>query len=291
VNSEIIRCLIGAVVALVSSGFAALPVQADDINPAAFEKQPCVYARNQDHLATTWPASRPDPRLMPLQRLFYSTAATYYLECASRRSTPPQLRLGARVRAVEIYDAIGYTKGEYAILADIAHDRSVPAPSRERARDDYFRICHTVLAGHDDDDIRTYCDRPFDSYAEGAGALHDQLTRPTSVAHHDQSKKQQIVAQQISRCAKPDLDAAVIGVAATPEFPDIDRSISGTAQVKVELGSDGGILNASIYQSSGNVDLDEAALTAVRATSFSPAIRNCVAIASSYLFISDFQSR
>jgi protein TonB len=90
-------------------------------------------------------------------------------------------------------------------------------------------------------------------------------------------------------CPAPDAPAAPI-VAAVPEMPMIATSLnlSGTTYVQVDLEANGAILNTSVMKSSGTPILDRAALESVRASSFRPEVRSCVAVAGSYLMEVDF---
>ncbi len=77
----------------------------------------------------------------------------------------------------------------------------------------------------------------------------------------------------------------------TPEYPSIakDQQIQGTAVVLVTIGPSGTVLSASIFQSSGNQLLDNAALAAARASSFRPPTVNGVAVTRQYKIEYAFQ--
>jgi TonB family protein len=55
------------------------------------------------------------------------------------------------------------------------------------------------------------------------------------------------------------------------------------ATVKVLIGPDGSVQNAMIYRSSGNTALDNAAVTAAKAATYSPKVVNCQPAAGVYL--------
>lgn len=90
-------------------------------------------------------------------------------------------------------------------------------------------------------------------------------------------------------CAVPNADASTTQ-AVEPDYPDIARQQGavGTTQVKVSLDATGHVTDASIAKSAGNASLDQAAIKAARASSFSPEIVNCVKTAGSYIFRADF---
>jgi TonB family protein len=91
-------------------------------------------------------------------------------------------------------------------------------------------------------------------------------------------------------CAVPNKDAAIKGSAAEADYPDIakQQGAVGTTQVKVSLDAAGGIASVTVYKSSGNQALDNSALAAAKATSYTPETVNCVPEAGSYLFRVDF---
>lgn len=90
-------------------------------------------------------------------------------------------------------------------------------------------------------------------------------------------------------CANPNADATTTQ-AVEPDYPDIARQQGavGTVQVKVSLDATGHVLGADINKSSGNASLDQSALKAARASSFTPEVVNCVKTAGSYIFRADF---
>jgi periplasmic protein TonB len=92
-------------------------------------------------------------------------------------------------------------------------------------------------------------------------------------------------------CAVPNKDA-VLTRGVEPEYPEIARQQGavGTTQVKVTLTATGGVSAATVYKSSGNAALDNAAVAAARASSYAPETENCAPIAGSYLFRADFNT-
>ena len=65
--------------------------------------------------------------------------------------------------------------------------------------------------------------------------------------------------------------------------------VTGTVQVKVSLSATGSILGATVYKSSGNGALDQAAVSAARQSSYAPEKANCVGVAGDYIFRADFE--
>ncbi|GAC1420297.1 MAG: hypothetical protein NVSMB5_12670 [Candidatus Velthaea sp.] len=90
-------------------------------------------------------------------------------------------------------------------------------------------------------------------------------------------------------CAIDHVGAGVID-AQQADFPEIARNMgaTGTTYVKVDLAANGGVVNTSIFQTSGNAFLDRAALVAARRSSFRPEIRDCSPVDGTYLFAADF---
>ena len=90
-------------------------------------------------------------------------------------------------------------------------------------------------------------------------------------------------------CANPNADANATNPV-TPDYPDIakQQGIEGTTQVAVSLDANGGVLSATVHKSSNNSSLDNAAISAAKASKYSPEIVNCVKTAGTYIFRADF---
>ncbi len=93
-------------------------------------------------------------------------------------------------------------------------------------------------------------------------------------------------------CAVPKAPAATT-YKVTPEMPEIARQAgaSGTTQILVNLDDSGRVVSASIYTSTRNSALDNAALQAAEQSRYSPAIDNCAKTAGSYLYIVTFENQ
>jgi protein TonB len=93
-------------------------------------------------------------------------------------------------------------------------------------------------------------------------------------------------------CAVPNSPASATEKA-TPETPETARQmgVSGTAQIKVNLDTNGDVVSASILTSTHNGALDKAALQAALQSKYSPEIDNCVKTSGSYLYIVTFESQ
>lgn len=89
-------------------------------------------------------------------------------------------------------------------------------------------------------------------------------------------------------CSAPDIPAKTV-VTATAVAPDDAAGYTGQAKVQVDLDASGTVVNASIYQSTGSLELDRAALAAARASRYAPEERDCKNVSGSYLFVVDFQ--
>jgi TonB family protein len=89
-----------------------------------------------------------------------------------------------------------------------------------------------------------------------------------------------------SRCTSP---ASVAGEPYA-EMPAIaaEEGAAGSAQVRIRLTSTGVLDSATLFASSGNRWLDDAALRSARLTRFSPEIQQCRAVGGSYLYEVDF---
>ena len=93
-------------------------------------------------------------------------------------------------------------------------------------------------------------------------------------------------------CANPNVDAIATDKV-TPEMPEIARQMgaTGTAQVKVTLDEGGKVLATSIYKSTNNRALDNAAIDAAKQSKYAPEVKNCVKTAGSYLYTVTFESQ
>ena len=79
----------------------------------------------------------------------------------------------------------------------------------------------------------------------------------------------------------------------TPSVPvaALVANAQGMAQIKVTLDSSGTLLNASVYRSTQNKDLDAAALEAVQQSQFAPPVRECKPEGGSFLVTTTFRSQ
>jgi TonB family protein len=88
------------------------------------------------------------------------------------------------------------------------------------------------------------------------------------------------------RCNKP---AAVDGDAYVdvPEIATL-QSVGGTTLVKIDLTAKGMLADEALFESSGNVWLDRAALESPKMARFTPQVANCTSIGGSYLYEVEF---
>ena len=92
-----------------------------------------------------------------------------------------------------------------------------------------------------------------------------------------------------SACAAPHVDAAITQ-AVPPVYSASARQqgATGTVLVRVNLSSTGAVVGTSVYRSSGNDALDDAALQAAQASLYSPEINDCQPTGGSYIFRANF---
>ncbi|MEO6913881.1 MAG: TonB family protein [Candidatus Baltobacteraceae bacterium] len=93
-----------------------------------------------------------------------------------------------------------------------------------------------------------------------------------------------------ARCAVPYRDAVATNKV-PPDYPEMAREQNlgvVTVLVKVTVGASGSLTNATVQQSSGNSSIDNAAVAAARASSYSPKIVNCLPVAGDYGFTAEF---
>jgi len=91
-------------------------------------------------------------------------------------------------------------------------------------------------------------------------------------------------------CSAPFVDAKAIDPV-TPDTPPLaeEEGLTGTAQVRVTLDSDGRATSATIFRSSGSSLLDSAAVLAAKRSSYRAEVRDCTSVEGSYLFTATFQ--
>lgn len=87
-------------------------------------------------------------------------------------------------------------------------------------------------------------------------------------------------------CPHPEASPAL---AATPSPPDIApdaraKAVSGTTAVAVKLDAEGGVVDTTIAQSSGNGDLDVVAVSMARNATYTPKYVACKSVPSDYTF-------
>jgi TonB family protein len=90
-------------------------------------------------------------------------------------------------------------------------------------------------------------------------------------------------------CAQADTAARVVQ-AAQPETPDeaLSSTTLARVEVRVDLSDSGRVLGAAVYASSGDMQLDAAAVAAARRSEYAPAVTSCVRQPGSYKFVVEF---
>jgi TonB family protein len=118
-----------------------------------------------------------------------------------------------------------------------------------------------------------------------APATAARITITPLVAAQSQSQLPVLV----NACVSPNTSAGIAGDAFF-EAPSITaaQGLTGTSTVKVQLSSTGALLSNSLFASSGNRWMDEAALRSARMSRFSPEVRNCERVGGTYLYAVEF---
>jgi TonB family protein len=89
-------------------------------------------------------------------------------------------------------------------------------------------------------------------------------------------------------CSAPDVPARTV-VVEPPSVPDSVPQNGATAKIRVDLDASGSVRGVSVYESTGSMELDRAALSAARESRYAPEGIECKKVAGSYLFTVDFQ--
>lgn len=91
-------------------------------------------------------------------------------------------------------------------------------------------------------------------------------------------------------CVKADVAAALVATPPPAEIPPAVRAnaTDGTTRVQVHLDEHGGVIGATVVQTSGNGSLDLVALTMAKNAQYAPALKACKAVAGEYTFSARF---
>ncbi|MDQ2681123.1 MAG: TonB family protein [Candidatus Eremiobacteraeota bacterium] len=92
------------------------------------------------------------------------------------------------------------------------------------------------------------------------------------------------------KCAVPYRDAVATNKV-PPDYPEMARQQNlgvVTVLVKVTVGPTGSLQAATVQQSSGNSSIDQAAIAAAKASSYSAKVVNCTPVAGDYGFTAEF---
>jgi TonB family protein len=106
---------------------------------------------------------------------------------------------------------------------------------------------------------------------------------PTACSRYESPPNLNVYASRRDRCNH----GVEILQQFTPDYPQIVRSLplgDRTVSVRLTVTASGRPSAMSISQSSGNADLDRAALDAARKSTYASAAENCKPVASSYRF-------
>ncbi len=88
-------------------------------------------------------------------------------------------------------------------------------------------------------------------------------------------------------CTAPNVEAAVV-TAVAPKIPHSAAPAKGAVDILVTIGANGAVTKAAVEHSSGQAAVDSAVLNAAKASTYSPARRNCVPVAGAYVFHAEF---
>ena len=137
--------------------------------------------------------------------------------------------------------------------------------------------------------------RTFIKTLSSAGALALALTAAAPAAAFSVTLKplhphavQTPMVGLTSACANPNSEARV--ASAFFEMPTIAalQGATGTAGVAIQLSTTGSLVSESVIQSTGNPNLDRAAMLSARMSRFVPEVNNCAAVGGSYLYTVTF---
>lgn len=86
-----------------------------------------------------------------------------------------------------------------------------------------------------------------------------------------------------STCAVPNAEASVRSPV-SPDTPEDAKEVgaTGTAEIEVSLSDSGAVIKASVYTTTRNQSLNNAALSAAAASSYYPKKQNCIPVPGDY---------
>lgn len=173
-----------------------------------------------------------------------------------------------------------------AVARSIANPRTpLVSPSVLGSRNALFRRIERLVNGAD---VRP---RSINWYAVGATVVVlsiaalalDALAPAFAASPVLSSTGGGIVA---SACSRPDTDAQVT-YAPPPDFPE-GAHPKRPVLLRVTIAADGTVTHISTAQSSGDWRADQSATEAAMHSRYTPAVRNCKAVAGAYLFRAEF---
>lgn len=195
-------------------------------------------------------------------------------------------------------------------MDDVSIDIATPLPY------DAVRSAPTLVANPDDDPLLAYAvDVATNGAAATCGTDRQQIPSVDDVLHPRFTRtpgQRAFVRQVVTETAalttvvNPEPRADIVVPACevpfggahmvhlvSPTYPPIaiNQQAVGRASVKVTLDETGNVTDASIYESSQNPALDEAAVRAARETTYAPEHFLCTPHGGSYIFVSDFTGR
>lgn len=244
------------------------------------------------------------PRLTPAQQSAYSLYGSASQKAAAVRSALAALKLADGTlllqQCIDVHASPYPTWRLRAMLLDAAthllpslgmqpsvekqlwenglalyEDRSAPEQVRFAGRKLAFNACFYDESARQDPDVRTdVCNR----------LIAYTLAQPKrKVARATPAPKR-------PACAVANADGRVIRQI-TPDYPDSARDLNigpVTVTMKVTIGPSGALEGVALLHSSGNTDIDKAALDAARQSTYAPRRVNCKNVTGSYEFRADF---
>jgi TonB family protein len=96
----------------------------------------------------------------------------------------------------------------------------------------------------------------------------------------------QAAPAETPRCANPNREASVTNAMDPGDVPGLKAPV--TVLVEVTIGPAGNLVNAMVYKSGGNIDVDRAAIRAARQSTYAPKLVNCFPTTGDYLFRGEF---
>ena len=159
-----------------------------------------------------------------------------------------------------------------------------PTPTPQPPQPHVRTVVHANTAPHVHVDV-PHSSGPSTQSTSGPAAV---ATSGVDVAGDPNAVATASAAPPRPACSVPNVPAHTISTA-MPQTPDGVEGLPATAEVAVTLDAAGRVTDLHIYRSAYDQQLDRAAIAAAKASTYAPALVDCLPAGGTYLFTVEFQ--